>query len=374
MGQNIGAKYKMGIFNFLIFLIPPIFALIIHNYLRHGDMSRKRKLVFAFVYLVLINLCTFAISYFRGVKELRFNDMTLSYRFKYIGLGCVCAFVFPFLVCLITEDQITLGGFKRYSIRFIRDIRKYFRYAIRSAKADLRSEVSNSYLDWMWWLIEPFCMMLIYTFIFGVVFNAAEEYFSVFVFIGITLWGFFSRSVTGSVNTVRANKAIITKVYLPKYVLLLSKMFVNGFKMLISVAIILLMMLVMRVPLTLNVLCVLPIMIVFFMFTFGVGTILMHYGVYVSDLGYITGIVLSMLMYLTGTFYSISKRIPEPFGEILENFNPVAFLISSIRNALLYGQAPSLDLLILWTFVSTILIALGVFTIYSNENAYVKVI
>ena len=72
--------------------------------------------------------------------------------------------------------------------------------------------------------------------------------------------------------------------------------------------------------------------------------------------------------------YSISKRIPEPFGEILENFNPVAFLISSIRNALLYGQAPSLDLLILWTFVSTILIASGVFTIYSNENAYVKVI
>lgn len=364
----------MGIFNFFIFVIPPIFALIIHNYLRHGDMSRKRKLVFAFVYLVLINLCTFAISYLRGVKELHFGDMTLSYRLKYIGLGCVSGFVLPFIVCLITEDQITLGGFKRYTIRFISDIRKYLRYAIRSAKADLRSEVSNSYLDWMWWLIEPFCMMLIYTFIFGVVFNAAEEYFSVFVFIGITLWGFFSRSVTGSVNTVRANKAIITKVYLPKYVLLLSKMFVNGFKMLVSVAIILLMMLVMRVPLTLNVLYVIPVMIVFFMFTFGVGTILMHYGVYVSDLGYITGIVLSMLMYLTGTFYSISKRIPEPFGEILENFNPVAFLISSIRNALLYGQAPSLDLLILWTFVSTILIALGVFTIYSNENAYVKVI
>ena len=357
-----------------MFIVPPIFALIIHNYLRHGDMSRRRKLVFAFVYLVLINLCTFAISYLRGVQEIHFGDMTLSYRLKYIGLGCVSGFVLPFIVCLITEDQITLDGFKRYTIRFISVMRKYLRYAIRSAKADLRSEVSNSYLDWMWWLIEPFCMMLIYTFIFGVVFNAAEQYFSVFVFIGITLWGFFSRSVTGSVNTVRANKAIITKVYLPKYILLLSKMFVNGFKMLVSIAIILLMMLVMRVPLTVNVLYVLPVMIVFFMFTFGVGTILMHYGVYVSDLGYITGIVLSMLMYLTGTFYSISKRIPEPFGEMLENFNPVAFLISSIRNALLYGQAPSLELLTLWTFVSTILIALGVFTVYSNENAYVKVI
>ena len=113
-----------------MFIVPPIFALIIHNYLRHGDMSRKRKLVFAFVYLVLINLCTFAISYLRGVKELHFGDMTLSYRLKYIGLGCVSGFVLPFIVCLITEEQITLGGFKRYTIRFISDIRKYLRYAI----------------------------------------------------------------------------------------------------------------------------------------------------------------------------------------------------------------------------------------------------
>ena len=108
----------MGIFNFFIFVIPPIFALIIHNYLRHGDMSRKRKLVFSFVYLVLINLCTFAISYFRGVKELRFNDMTLSYRFKYIGLGCVCAFVFPFLI--FSKDD--LFPIKRPSASIIIDL------------------------------------------------------------------------------------------------------------------------------------------------------------------------------------------------------------------------------------------------------------
>ena len=95
-------------------------------------------------------------------------------------------------------------------------------YAIWSAKADLGAEVVSSYLNWLWWLIEPFCMMIIYTIIFGIVFKASEDYFPIFIFTGITMWGFFSRSVNGSVDTVRRGKDIITKVYMPKYILLLT--------------------------------------------------------------------------------------------------------------------------------------------------------
>lgn len=261
-----------------------------------------------------------------------------------------------------------------YIKRIICDIKKYFSYAIRSAKADLKAEVANSYLDWLWWLIEPFCTMLIYTFIFGMVFKVSELYFPVFSFIGITMWGFFSRNISASVKTVRMNKAIITKVYMPKYILLFSKMLVNGFKMLVSFGIVILMMIVFGVAPTVSIIWAVPIFLILFLFTFGVGTIMMHYGVYVSDLSYITGIVLNMLMYLTGTFYSVAKRIPAPFGEFLEKCNPVAFLISSMRNALLYGQAPDLILMLVWTVASFVLIILGTLTIYNNENAYVKVI
>ena len=283
-------------------------------------------------------------------------------------------FIVPFVVCLLTEDVITLGGFRRYITRFIGDMRKHLPYAIWSAKADLGAEVANSYLNWLWWLIEPVCMMFIYTFIFGFVFKAKEDFFPIFVFTGITMWGFFSRTVNGSVNTVRSGKDIITKIYMPKYILLLSKMLVNAFKMMISFGVIVIMMVVYHVPVNWNLIWVIPILILLFLFTFGVGSIMMHYGVYVNDLGYITGIVLQMLMYLTGVFYSVSKRIPEPFGEILEKFNPVACIISSLRSALLYGSTPMVGLLAVWMLLSVVLIALGVFTIYSNENSYVKVI
>ena len=81
-----------------------------------------------------------------------------------------------------------------------------------------------------------------------------------------------------------------------------------------------------------------------------------------------------MMMYLSGVFYSISKRIPEPFGEVIEKFNPVAFLMSAMRSSILYCEMPEIMIIAVWVLISLVLIALGVFTIYSNENAYVKVI
>ena len=369
----MGEQYIVGI-SILMLILPAVFSLGIHMCLRHGEVEPKKRAILFVVYLLMINLITYGVSFARGVKRLDFLNMTASYRLKYIGLGCVVGFVIPFFLCLLTEDIITIGGFRRYAKRFLYDLKKYLPYAIWSAKADLQAEVASSYLNWLWWLIEPVCMMFIYTFIFGFVFRAKEDYFPIFVFTGITMWGFFSRTINGSVGTVRHGKGIITKIYMPKYILLLSKMFVNAFKMMISFGVIVIMMLVYRVHVGIYILWAPVILAEFFLFTFGVGSIMMHYGVYVNDLGYITGIVLQMLMYLTGVFYSVSKRIPEPFGEILEKFNPVACIISSMRGVLMYETAPPLGLLAVWALLSVILAALGVFTIYSNENSYVKVI
>ena len=364
----------MVMINIAMILVPAALAWGIHIYLKHGDISRKRKLFLGILYVLLINGCTYVVSYLRDVKRIDFGNMTMSYKIKYCGMSCVFACIIPFLVCFLTEEQITIKGVQKYVHRFFKDIKKYFYYAIRSAKADLRAEVANSFLDWLWWLIEPFCMVLIYTFVFGTIMRAAEKYFPVFIFFGLIMFSFFSRGINGSVDIVRGNKGIVTKVYLPKYILLLARMFVNGFKMMISFGVAAVMLFFFKVPITRNILCFFPIVFVLFIFTFGVGTILMHYGVYVSDLSYIVGISTNMLMYLSGIFYSISKKVPDPFGELLEKFNPVSFLIASMRNAVLYGETPDWRMLGIWALISLVLSALGIFTIYHNENSYVKVI
>ena len=220
--------------------------------------------------------------------------------------------------------------------------------------------------------ILPF--MLIYAFIFGVVFEAREQYFPAFIFIGITAWDFFNRCLTQSVKLLKNNKSIVTKVYIPKFILLISKMFFNGYKMLFSFGIIVIMIIYFRIPITLNILYVIPSFIVLFVVTFACMTHLMHYGVFIQDLANVTNIVLRMVFYMTGIFYNIEKRLPAQYTGILMKGNPMALVLSSLRKCILYGQAPDVKWLIIWFIIGIIVAALGVRKIYKNENSYVKVI
>ena len=103
--------------------------------------------------------------------------------------------------------------------RYVQDIKRHAPYSLASAGATLRTEVSDSYLGWLWWILDPLLFMLVYTFISLVVFQRSMPYFPVFVFIGLTVWHLFQRTIAASVSLIRHNRSIITKVYLPKHML-----------------------------------------------------------------------------------------------------------------------------------------------------------
>ena len=168
--------------------------------------------------------------------------------------------------------------------RFINDLKKYKNYIVYSTKSELKTEIINSYLGWIWMILEPLCFMLIYTFIAVVVFKSSVQYFPIFVFIGLAIWNFFNKMVNVSVKLVASNRDIVTKVYVPKFVLLLTKMGVNLFKMFVSFIIIIIFMIFYKVPISLNILWSIPIILTSIIFTFGVCSIVMHLGVFVEDL------------------------------------------------------------------------------------------
>ena len=255
--------------------------------------------------------------------------------------------------------------------RFYNDITKYFRYSIYAAKAQLKSEVAGSYLNWIWWVLDPLCFMLIYTFIFGYVFKSNEQYFPVYIFIGLSMWDFFNKTVQGSVKMIKANKSIVSKVYFPKYILLLTRIWVNGFKMMVSFGIVIAMMIFFRVPISWNVLYAIPILLTLAVFTFGCSCFLMHYGVYVNDLANVVTIVTRMLFYLTGIFYNLESRIPK-YGVLLNRYNPIAFLLTSMRRCLIYSGTPGRKMLLAWFAVGLLLSVAGIRKIYKEENSYVK--
>ncbi len=257
---------------------------------------------------------------------------------------------------------------------FFREIRKYWRFAVYAAKSDLQDEVANSYLNWIWWILEPLSSMLIYVLIFGVVFQNDELYFPIFVFIGITMWDYFNRCLTSSVNLIRNNQHIISRVYIPKYILLIQRMLVLAFKMLICWAIVAGMMVIYKVPVGINLIYMIPDLAVFFVFCFACSLYFLHFGVYVNDLSRLLAIALNLMFYMTGIFFNIQKGFPAPFGYMFQRINPVAYLIFCLRKSLLYNETSSLVMLGVWLIISLLLAAGGIWLVRKNENSYVKMI
>lgn len=258
--------------------------------------------------------------------------------------------------------------------RFIKDMRRYLPYAKYATKSELKSEVASSYLSWLWWILDPILFMLVYWFIFMVIFEQRKEYFHIFVFVGLTMWNLFNKTVSSSVRVVVTNRAVVTKVYIPKYMLVLILLFQNLFKMMISFGIIIVMMLWSRVSISVNIIYVIPILLDLILITFGVSTILAHFGVFFNDLKNLTNVGLRVLFYMSGIFYVISDRVNEAVATLLLRVNPIGFLIDACRSALIYSATPSRRLILLWFIVGVLLSAIGIVTIYKNENNYVKVI
>ena len=257
--------------------------------------------------------------------------------------------------------------------RFIRDIRKYQSYALYAAKSELKSEVAGSHLSWLWWILDPMLFMMVYSFVALIVFNRGVPYLPVFIFIGYSLWNFFSTCLRQSVKLVASNSSIVTKVYIPKYILIFVKMVSNAFKMFISLLLVVVMVIGYRIAIDWKIILAVPIFCVLFVVTFAFSTLLMHFGVYLEDLAYIVSVTLKLIFYMTGIFYSIEGRVPYPFSSFLTKCNPMALLIDSLRKVIIYQRMPDWGALTAWLVIGIVLAMVGIHNIYKYENSYVKV-
>lgn len=259
--------------------------------------------------------------------------------------------------------------------RFWKDLKKYMYFCTYTAKADLRAEVANSYLNWIWWVLEPLCSMIVYYIVFSNIMNNTKEYYIVFLYSGLIMWNFFNKTVMYSVKAVRSNRDIVTKVYVPKYILLLSNMFLNGIKFGISFVILVVFILGYRVPISWNVLFLIPIYVTYFVLAFGIGLILLHFGVFVDDLGHAVTILLSMLFFLTGIFYDVKTGLhSEALSFFLQHFCPTSSLIMAMRECLIYSRTPNVCDIMGWLIIGVVLTIIGIRLIYKYENSYVKVV
>lgn len=299
---------------------------------------------------------------------------------RFVMIGCYfCFIVLLWFITAVVEESRKEENWNNHGPifeikKFCGDIKKYRQYMVYAAKTDLKAEVADSYLNRLWWLLEPFFNMLVYVIVFGNMMGSSIENYATFVFSALLMWSFFNKTINYSVKLVRNNKDIVTKVYIPKFIILISNMILNIFKLLFSMIVLVVMMLIFRVHIGFNIIWILPAYAVMVLLAFGAGMIFLHFGVYVDDLFYAVGILLNMLMFLSGIFYDVMTTLPEPVNKFMMCLNPIAVIVDTMRNALLYNTASNLPILGVWFGIAVILCGIGVHIVYKNENSYVKIV
>ena len=133
-------------------------------------------------------------------------------------------------------------------------------------------------------------------------------------------------------------------------------------------------MVIQGVSLSWNIIFIIPIIIVLYLLTFGLGMILMNYGVTLNDFTNLTKIGLRMVFYLSGVFYNIRKRLGGTLSYLLLRGNPIAFCMDELRKVTLESRIPSFEGLGFWFVIGIILCYIGINIIHKNENSYAKVI
>ena len=255
----------------------------------------------------------------------------------------------------------------------IKNCKKYWNFCWYSAYCHLSSDISNLRFGWLWWVAEPLLFMGIYTILFTLVFNRDMTYLMAYISCGLMMWNFFQRSVQNSVTLVKHYSGLLHRVYMPKYVLIFSTLIYNAFKMFISFMIVLVFMVYYRIPVSFIALQFIPVLLVFLLFTFGCCVWLLHLGVYLPDTKKIVPVLMKVLFYLSGVFFSLDSRIKGDLGNFLLRVNPIGRLLHEARNALLYNTSIAVRPIAIIFVLAVILSVSGIFMVSRYEQHYIKV-
>lgn len=259
-------------------------------------------------------------------------------------------------------------------MNFVFNLKRYWKFILYSAKFELKAEMAGSYLNWIWWLIEPFSLMLIYTFIFGNIFSTNNRVFPLFVFVGITMWNFFMQVIVAATSLIRDNRSIISKQYIPKYVLLISKMVAVFYRTFFSILFIVVMQIMYRIEITITMLFSVFIWVSFVFFTMAIALFVVDICVYILDMQKAVVILLNVYMYACGIFYSIQNIIPEPYNKFILYGNPVAYFIDIQRALLIENQMFDWNIWLVWFAISFLLLIIGLKIVSIKEKEYVRCI
>ena len=246
-------------------------------------------------------------------------------------------------------------------------------------RRDVVGRYRGSMLGITWAFFHPLLMLTVYTFVFSIVFQARmggvgdnKADFALGLFIGMIIHGMFSECINRVPTLIVNNKAYVKKVVFPLDILPWNIMGSALFHAGISFIVWLLFYFSVGHTTGWSVIYFPLILLPFIFMTMGVSWFLASIGVYVRDVGHVTGVVTTMLLFLSPVFYSPSI-LPEPYRSIIYA-NPLTYFIEQSRNVLMHDVAPDWIVLVMVYMMAMLTMWLGYIWFQKTRKGFADVL
>ena len=222
---------------------------------------------------------------------------------------------------------------------------------------DLKLRYRNSFLGFLWSVVEPMLILSVLYFVFTNLFKTEIENFVLYLLLGLVIWFFFNRSTSMSLTSLIGRKNILTKIYFPREILVISSCLTAFFMTVFEIGIFFLFMIPVQFVPTIT-LVWFPLLVLFgFVFVLGISFILSVLNARLNDVQHIWTVVLQAGFFLMPIFYKIDI-FPLEIQKILSAFPMVAFLETS-RQVILYNENPNSEMLMYLIGISSLVLVIG---------------
>lgn len=238
------------------------------------------------------------------------------------------------------------------------------------ARKDFKVRYRNSVLGFLWSLLNPLAYMVILTMVFSFLLRVNIPNFAAWVLIGLLVWRFFSIGTVQGLSSIVANPSLVSKVYLPRYIIVLSNNIANFGGAALEFLVLFPLLILLGVPITVYALCLPAILILEFALIFGLSLSLSSLNLRYRDFYQLWDIALQLGFFLSPIVYD-AGLIPQRF-QLLYSLNPVTRLIESARAIFLSRALPSVldGAVIVLSVVAFLMI--GIFTFGRLEPRFAE--
>ena len=236
-------------------------------------------------------------------------------------------------------------------------------------KRDFTSKYKDSVLGVIWSFLHPLLIMLVFTLIFSVLFDRQIRNYPVYFLSGRIIYTFFVSGTSGAMSSIRRNRGILTKIFVPRYMFAASSICYEFINFLITLVILVGVMIVTGAEFHLMMFASIIPLILLIILIVGVGLILAVLNTYFSDVGHFYSVFTLILMYASALFYPM--EIVPANVQVIFTLNPVYVAMLCFRETMIYNIFPNISALLYLAICAVMCFAVGFLLFRIHEKKLV---